>query len=194
LTKRKRKARKQMNEIVIGGKIEYSDYKKFNLYHIKNRYIIKFLLLTIAYIGIIWGLNLVTDVNLINLGYTLLISVVLSAVTILLLLVTFFNRLKKIYYSSSRIQLEQNYIINEQGIKCKNDRGESIVTWEDIIEIIQCNDHIIIYTSLVQAIIIPNKFFKSENEFSETKYIISNKLDKKKIKFKISKRSSNYIA
>lgn len=175
-----------MQEISFGGKINYDDYKRYNIYHIKKGYIKKFLLLSIAYFMIIYGFKFVGVLNTVNLIFALLLSVCLSGITIFFLLLVFFNRLKKIYNSSTRMIIEQNYEITELGIKCTNSRGVSTITWDDIYEVIEYKDHMIIYTSLVQAIIIPNNFFKDNNDFLKMKNIFLNKLKKEKLKFKLT--------
>lgn len=167
-----------MENISFSGKIEFEEYKKYNIYHSRKSYVVKFFILFISYLAMIFGLGVGYEIQseARRILYMTSISFVLSIMTILFLVLNLFRRVKKVFISSNRVNLEQYYTVVEEGIKCKNDRGETIVSWEDIVKVCKYKEIIIVYTSIAQALVIPKRFFNSEDEFEVFQRIFKEKL------------------
>jgi len=171
-----------MEEITFGGKLTFEDYKTFNMYHLTKRYMKKLLILFCAYTMILYGTFKDELYEVGGLPLIILISVVISILTVVVLVLISLKRTKTIYNSSSRMKLEHRFLVRDEGVLCKNENGESIVKWDEIIAVIEKKYMILLYTSTIQAVIIPKRFFVSECDKIEFKKIVLEKVDNKKLK------------
>ncbi|NOQ48560.1 MAG: hypothetical protein GQ576_05420 [Methanococcoides sp.] len=179
-------------EIFLSGKISYNDYKMFNRFHLRKLYIKKFIALFFLYCMMFYGLSIIT-ISFMGPVSMIILSLFLSLLTVGVLILITFKRLKSIYYSNKRIQLEKIYSITKNGTKWTDARGESVIKWEDIVLAAECKELILIYISIVQALIIPKRFFKSNDDFVKFKNLIEQKISTEKIKMDLDHLDGNNV-
>lgn len=166
-----------MREISFTGKLSYDDYKKYNAYHFKRRYIIIAIILFLAYYVVCTGamLNLFINYKFLIIG---IISFSLSLFTSLSLILIRNRKIKAIYNSSQRIKTECIYKTIFKGILIKSENGTSLLKWKNIIKVTEKNEMVILYTSPVQALIIARGYFDTNQDFFDFKNIIKEKVKK----------------
>lgn len=167
-----------MREISFSGKLSYDDYKKYNTYHFKRKYIIISIILFSAYCMAFTGVmfNLLSSTHRFLL--IALLSLGFSILTLALLLFVRNTKIKFIYNSSPRMKIKSTYKTIYKGILIKSDQGSSLVKWEDIIKTIEKSELVILYTSPVQALIISKEYFQNDQDFLDFKGIFKEKFKK----------------
>lgn len=167
-----------MDKIIFKGSISFGDFKAYNMYHVKNRYIRKLIILFCAY-SILFYIFAHTYFNILQI---LLLSAGMSLLAEGALIMIFFKRIGAIYNSSARIKNEFIYEASNEGIKCTSDNSNNFVKWNEIITASEYRKVIMLYTSLNQAFILPYRFFKSESDIEKLKKIIKDKISAEKVK------------
>jgi len=168
-----------LREISFNGKLSYDDYKKYNVYHFKRRYIAISIILFLAYCIIFTGaiFNMLSSADRFLL--IAIISLVLSLFTTTILILIRDKKIKNIYNSSPRMKNESTYKTIFKGILIKSEQGSSLVKWKDIIRAADKNEIVILYISPVQALIIPREYFQNDLDFSDFKDILKEKIKNK---------------
>ena len=89
----------------------------------------------------------------------------------------------KEYKSEPSIKGEMTYISSDEGIRLKCESSDAFFKWEEIQKAILVRDMFILYVTIMKAIVIPTRFFDSEEDIDLFKNIISENMDTTKIKF-----------
>lgn len=167
-----------MEEIIFTGSLTFQDFKTYNVYHVKNRYIRKLIILFCVY-SVLFYIFVHTYFNI---AQILLISAAMSLLAEGVLLMIFFKRITAIFKSGTRIRNEFTYKVSDKGVNCTSENSSNLIKWNEIIKASEYKKVIMLYTSLNQAIIIPGRFFKNENDREGLIKIIRNKVSSEKVK------------
>ncbi len=97
------------------------------------------------------------------------------------------RNLKKQFRTNKLLQQETEYTISENGIHRKSESFDSTYKWYDIYKIIEKENMFIIYESSNSVLILPKRFFYSDNELARLKELIKEKMDADKYKMLKSK-------
>lgn len=176
------------NEVKANFKLEFKDYKDFNIHHSRKHFygaaILYFVLFIITMLFKIFSSGM--DAQLLK---KILIVVVPTGILLAsLILLTFYFLIafhsKKVFKSQRRLQEEQNYIINDDGISLINKSSNNNIGWENIFKVTESKNSIFIYLGNVNSMIIPKRAFNSNDDITILKDIIKRNLSAEKIKIK----------
>ena len=164
-------------EVSFKGKLTFEDYRKSSFYHSRNRFLKTLLILFISYTLVFWGI------------YTkrfdttaILLALSCSIVTEIFLIITTYFRIKSVFYSESLLKLEQNYFANMDGISIKTEQTNALYLWNDIIASKEYKDMFILQVSKIKAMVIPKRYFSSEDDIKCFKSLIIEKSMSSKVK------------
>lgn len=167
-----------MREISFRGKLSCEDYRKYNAYHFKRRYIIISIILFSFYFIVFTGAMINRLINIYVFIYIALISLAFSLLTTAFIILIGNKKVKKLYNSSPRIKIESIYKTIFKGILVKTDQGTRLFKWRDMHKAVEKRGLIILYISSVQALIIPREYFENDQDFLDFKDIVKEKVNK----------------
>ncbi|NLP29005.1 MAG: YcxB family protein [Clostridia bacterium] len=172
-----------MREIRFGGKLTCQDFIKINRYHFKNSNIKTFLAQVCAYLII--ALSILADkiTSIPRLILLLFLTIGLGFITAAIFNCIRIKKLKCVYKSSKGMETDKIYITKEEGLLCKDEKGDSLIKWKDIYKIEEKPDMILIYTTPIQTAAILKSFFETESDLAEFKKILRDKVLDSRISF-----------
>ena len=98
--------------------------------------------------------------------------------------VSLYFRTKSHFESDKLIQEEQNYQIDENGVKAKSEYGNSDIPWDKVYGAHLNKKYITIALSKSRMYLLPARFFEGE-QMQELSELLKNTLPKSKVKGKI---------
>ncbi|WP_392389068.1 YcxB family protein [Gracilibacillus massiliensis] len=126
---------------------------------------------------------LVKQIQNLPLVFYISISLFASGLFTILLYKTIQKRSYREFYSDHLATKEIRYTINSQGINYQSGRSHVYIEWENIIKGYEHNDMFCLYISNMKAILLPKRYFESNDDISSFKKLISensNKINLKK--------------
>jgi hypothetical protein len=171
---------KNTNEIYAAGTLTYNDYKKHNSYHIKKMVIGYFFFA--FFILICMGLLRVSGPLYLIIPFISVIAGIIAGSITLLLAIGIRIRGRKEFKSDTLITNEIKYTINNNGINQEiNSKSNAFIKWEEILKGYEHGNMLRLYISRNKAIILPKRFFRSNDDLITFKKIIRNNLNKAKL-------------
>lgn len=100
------------------------------------------------------------------------------------------RQIKRAWESNKLLQAEASGIIDRDGLVWRNTYSETRYPWEILLKYQEKSDFLILYVGINQAIILPRRFFHSEEDWQEFRHLVIEKLPNKSNKK--SQSSSGY--
>ncbi len=171
----------EQNDVYIKGTITYEDFKKYNLYHTKKGRSGFFIF------GVLFSLFLVLynidELLFLILPLFMIFSIIVTGLATLIITTAVRIRARREFNSDPFIKSEIRYIINENGITQQiSKRVNNYLEWDYILKGYELDDMFLIYVSKNKAIIIPKRFFASNDDLHALKKIISRNTNRIKLK------------
>ncbi|WP_461613924.1 YcxB family protein [Clostridium sp. Marseille-QA1073] len=175
-------------EVKANFKLEFKDYKDFNIHHSKKHFYGAAILYFILFMGTIlfkifsngMDAQLLKEILIIAIPTgILLVSLILGA---FYFLIVFYS--KKVFKSEMLLQEEQNYIINDDGILLISKSSNNNIGWKNIFKVTESKNSIFIYLGNIKSMIIPKRAFNSNDDIGILKDIMKRNLTAEKIKIK----------
>ncbi|HHW31971.1 MAG TPA: YcxB family protein [Clostridiaceae bacterium] len=93
---------------------------------------------------------------------------------------------KRIYSANSELSKTQSYNITDYGITLNTTNSYKNVKWEEVFKVIELSEYFLVFTSPTAegAFVLPKRSFINENQITLFKQIITQNLEKKKLKLK----------
>ncbi len=152
-------------------KIAMDDYVEFNMYHSKNSRTFKNSMLVITLLGpaIFITFALVYFGDLLGVSIFLVASIIWIAFIRKYMWATSRRRIIKFINEgdTSEIFELKKLIVNDDGVLWSSKTSEGKYNWNAIIKICDLEEHIYLYVSSIQAIIIPKNVIDENGEFIE---------------------------
>lgn len=146
-------------ELKIKVKLEFNDFLNFQFWHLRKRYLNKFI-----FFGIFFLLAFVVVIPIIfgiGIGSIDLLQFVAPFIFIILFPVVFFVGIyyaaKKSFYNDRQIQKEQEYIFDLSGFQFSNENSQTKLTWNELFRFEESKKNLLIYCSPAKCFIIPKK-------------------------------------
>lgn len=158
------------NDLSFRGTLSLKDFQKFQFYHMRKFYILYFwfvvflasLAMTILYPG--------------SWLSSLLFSLAISILGMGLLAILYRFRFKREYASDALMQREIQYRLTEAGIRQSTKSTNAHFDWKNIRAAHKNKGIYRLYVSRSKALIIPERFFASEEDKREFEKIVSSHL------------------
>ncbi|WP_066190361.1 YcxB family protein [Gracilibacillus timonensis] len=166
-------------EIVAVGKITYDEFKQHHMYHVRK------LLIGFFFISLFLEMCLCLVVNQMQISLLpvyLGISLLASGLLTYLLFIAHQKRINKEFRSDLLATKEITYTMNQEGIDYQAERTHIYVEWENIVKGKEYKDMFGLYTSTIKTIVLPKRYFKSDEDIMAFKQLISANTDKVKLK------------
>ncbi|HCQ89487.1 MULTISPECIES: YcxB family protein [unclassified Clostridium] len=175
-------------EVKANFKLEFKDYKDFNIHHSRKHFYAAGFLYFILFIGTILFkvLSNGMDTQLLKEMFIVMIPTGILLISLILLafyfLIVFYS--KKVFKSEMLLQEEQNYIINDDGILLISKSSNNNIGWKNIFKVTESKNSMFIYLGDIKSMIIPKRAFSSNDDIGILKDIIKRNLTAEKIKIK----------
>ncbi|TRM12177.1 YcxB family protein [Lentibacillus cibarius] len=111
------------------------------------------------------------------------IALILSIIIFLVLKKMFKRQAIKEYESDRLVKNEASYTFSSEGINQQIRRSNNFFEWSDIRLALEREEMFLLYVSKRKAIILPKRFFGSDDEFDLFKNIVSKNIETSKVKF-----------
>lgn len=175
-------------ELSIRGTLTAKEYKKFSSFH-TSRWILWITISTyiVLFLGLIYIQYKPGDIlNFGDMAAILLISSTASVciATLIFLYAKVVIRVKatREYKSDQLIKNELTYTFSDAGIHQKRGRSINDIDWNEIVSIKEFAPMFLIYLSRNKAMIIPKRFFESEEEIKLFKKMVNENVTQEKNK------------
>ncbi|GGI11510.1 YcxB family protein [Gottfriedia solisilvae] len=162
--------------ITFAGKLTFDEFKKYNFYHTKRKLVYSFLVvliyLTVCFKFIFPQFRLVV---------LFIVCVILAILITALFRFIIYLRVRKEFKSDNLIKNEINFVADNEGIHQKVKSSNLCIEWDDIISAFENEDLFRLYISRNKAIVIPKRYFCSEDDVTTFKKLINEKLAIKQV-------------
>lgn len=167
-------------EITLDVTLTPNDFIKYQFYHMRKFYILYFwMVVLIASLVLIIWYPLYWEI-------WLLFSLFFAALGNMLMAVFLRRHLLKDFNSDPVTRGEYKFRITDAGIEQKKIKSESRFEWEDIRTVYRNKDLYRLYIARKRAIVIPARFFASEEDREAFEKIVSSHVPPKENKFSAS--------
>lgn len=175
-------AYEEKKEVIAEGKLKYTEFKKYTKIHQKRSLLFYFIFLFLAATSILFYVLYDTE----DFTYVLLFSSVLAlTITIIMtgmLFVVLRVKSSREYKSDWILKKEVFYTISKTGIYQKIGKSHSLIEWKSILYVREHKDLFLIYLTKRAALILPKRYFESNEDVGCFKNMINKNLDTKKNK------------
>lgn len=169
-----------MAHIAFDYTMSLTDYQAFNRLHY-------FKPLRVGIFGFFFVLNLVFFIYALifvnELNYTLHLFPPVILVMIALLPLFSDLRAKKVYETASFFREKQHVVVNDEKIEAMSESGNFVATWDKVYQAVEFKPMFAIYTSKLQAFIIPKSCLTPEN-MAALRQLLTAHIEPKKLKLK----------
>lgn len=166
-----------MNNITCHGQLSQKEFIMFRLFDSRKRLIIvSFPLFLLIFILLL----LMNTVNINSFsGLSILLWSLVSTLLyyILVTIATYFVA-KKGYQADPYTRRINTYFINEEYIFQQNERGEAKHIWKEIHQVFEFANMFIIYLAPTRAVVLPYRFFESNEDRKTLKEIMKQRVNK----------------
>lgn len=165
------------NKIILEFTGTFSELKKYSFYVLRKKILYGFIGMFIFYTLLDMGLSqrMCTSKDLLR---SLIVSIFLVSV----FCISMYIRIWKAYFKDPLLKLKKTYTLSNHGINITTSQSEMAVSWEEIIKIKELNDMFIFYVTSCIGIMLPKKYFKSQDEINLFKALIQKEAKTKNIK------------
>jgi hypothetical protein len=169
-------------EIKVNTELSGGDVQEFNLWFSLNSRMIITSFSVIAYFMIM--LMITKDYS--ATGVTILAgtAIVLAVVLWYITRSSISKKSRKAFESDNLAKQPQNYIISDEGIQYESESGEGQIKWEDIYKIGETGSLFAFFVSSNRALILPKRFFQSEEDKQFFKELARKHMFSSRVKFK----------
>ncbi|MFT8317401.1 MAG: YcxB family protein [Sporolactobacillus sp.] len=160
--------------ITFAGTLTYQEYKTFCYAHARKA--------ALSGILIVWFAGFLINLTLLPWQYALLLAflIALAANQFMRILAAFRYRQE---FNSDRLsrENESRYLARENGLLIRIEgRLRTFYRWDDFIRVIERPELIVLYVSKNKVIIIPKRYFKSNDDLAAFRRLLSVRLPVKK--------------
>jgi YcxB-like protein len=175
----------EKDTLILRGTLTKKEYKKHGDYHFKKILHTIFLSFMIfSFLTFVIGTWNAEDLdNVFSYIFFALFSLVLSSVLLIGLKIITKLKASREYKSDPLVKREITYIISSQEIHQKIGRSNNYLEWEQIRTAYENTEMFRLYVSRAKAIVLPKRYFASEEEIKLLKRLITKNLSKDKVKF-----------
>jgi hypothetical protein len=175
----------EKDTLILRGTLTKKEYKKHGDYHFKKILHTIFLSFMIfSFLTFVIGTWNAEDLdNVFSYIFFALFSLVLSSVLLIGLKIITKLKASREYKSDPLVKKEITYIISSQEIHQKIGKSNNYLEWEQIRTAYENTEMFRLYVSRAKAIVLPKRYFASEEEIKLLKRLITKNLSKDKVKF-----------
>ncbi|ASA24678.1 YcxB family protein [Paenibacillus donghaensis] len=170
------------NQINVETALKSTDSQEFNLWFSLNSRIILTAFTVAAYFAVM--LLITKDYSTQSLTILTATSVALAPVLWWINRSSIVKKSKKAFESDALAQQPQSYTITEEGIHYESEAGSGQVKWEEIFKIGETVNLFVFFVSSNRALIIPKRFFNSEQDKAGFKDVARKHMFSNRVKFK----------
>lgn len=171
--------------LTLRGTLSKQEFKKHGDYHFNKIFYtictLFFIFSYLYFLTVIWNSE-----DLHKVFYYVifaLISLVFSSILLIAFKINIKLKAGREFKSDPLIKCEITYIISAQEIHQKIGRSNHYLEWKQIRKAYENNDMFRLYVSRAKAIVLPKRFFASEEEIQQLKLFITENLNKDKVNF-----------
>ena len=168
-------------QVSAKGIVNLKEFKRYNKYHVRKREMTCFFLSLVLFF-ITFYVSMTGDFLSVII-FSILFSVITSILLTFVIKLINIRAAMKEYKSESKIKSEMIYIFNSEGIRLKTESSDALFRWEEIQRAIQKKEMFILYVTTIKAIVIPKRFFCTEEDIELFKGIVLENMDATKVKF-----------
>lgn len=171
--------------ITLTGTLTKKEFTKHGDYHFNKIFyticLLFFIFSCLYFLIVIWNSEDLHKVFY----YVIFASISLLFSSILLIALKINTKLKagREFKSDPLIKSEITYIISAQEIHQKIGKSNHYLEWKKIRKAYENNDMFRLYVSRAKAIVLPKRYFASEEDIQQLKMLITENLNKDKVKF-----------
>lgn len=160
-------------------KLSLEDYTSFNMFFLRKQLVVP----PIIFLLIVLLIMSVFNFDLITVIAFLIISVLMFGILFLFNLLYIKRLAKKQYLSSRSMQLENELVLDDSGIRENGECGTTIAMWTDVLYAVESNKAFHIHFSRMQAFVIPKRII-DKKEDADIRTLLKNNLPEKKYRLK----------
>jgi YcxB-like protein len=165
-------------DVSVSGTLTSKEYKKFSSFH-TNKWVMWFVISTYILFFSLLSYILYSPGDIFNFGEMASLLFVSSTVSILIALLFFLYakgiirfKAAREYKSDHLIKNEITYTFSENGINQKRGKSINYIDWNEIVFIKEYSPMFLIYVSKNKAIVLPKRFFESDEQIKIFKNMI----------------------
>ncbi|NUU62932.1 YcxB family protein [Paenibacillus agri] len=169
-------------EIKVDTELSSGDVQEFNLWFSLNSRIIVTSFSVVAYFAIM--LAITKNYSTSSLSILAVTAVGLAIILWFITRSSLTKKSKRAFESDNQSKLPQSYVISDEGIRHQSDSGSGHVKWEEIYKIGETASLFAFFVSANQALILPKRFFQSEDDKQFFKELARKHMFSNRVKFK----------
>jgi YcxB-like protein len=175
----------EKDTLILRGTLTKKEFTKHGDYHFKkilHTIFLSFMIFSfLTYVIATWNAEDLDDVF--SYIFFALFSLILSSVLLIGLKIITKLKAYREYKSDPLVKREITYIISSQEIHQKIGKSNNYLEWEQIRTAYENTEMFRLYVSRAKAIVLPKRYFASEEEIQLLKRLITKNLSKDKVKF-----------
>ncbi|SFE28075.1 YcxB-like protein [Lentibacillus persicus] len=176
--------------VSVRGTLSFEDIKEFQIHHLKFLGIIAFITIFVLFTPLLFIAMRIIFLDILRVNL-LFIQVVLALILSLIAatLMYFWFRLvirfrsTSEYKSDQQIRSEVIYTFCDDGINQKRSNSNIYYEWDDVISIYEHQNMYLLYVSKFKAIILPKRFFETEDQKELFKQVVCKNITTQKTKW-----------
>ncbi|MDX8045266.1 YcxB family protein [Gracilibacillus sp. S3-1-1] len=172
---------KETERVHLTGSLTFNDYKKHLTYHLRKPVLFYFCF--VFFFTVYFCYNIISDG-----AYIIIVPIVTIVATLVALIFSFLLNLllrllgRREFNSDLISKNEIKYIIDDEGIRQQvTERMHNFIEWRYIIKYYESEDLFRLYVSRRKAIIIPKRFFVSNDDLKVFKKIVNQNISRVKL-------------
>lgn len=166
--------------LTFHGKLTFKEFKIYNIFHSRKAQVVMFVVSFFAAF-FMWSTLRSTPSSFLD--FRLVITSILFGVIGVFMLYTVTNRqARKHFYSESFMKLKQSYTVNKDGIILETERSKANFQWSDVISAHELESLFLVYVAKAKAMVIPKRYFETDQDISKFKSFLTTELESKKVK------------
>ncbi|MCY7978424.1 YcxB family protein [Bacillus inaquosorum] len=173
------------HSVFLEGAISLRDMRYYFIYRQRKAAVIcyMYIFLLSALVYSVYGFPFTVYNNeTLELIYNGIFIAVVSLIFTLIFTAFLYLRLRTGYKNSERLKRKRTYTINRQGIQIQSKNYDALFEWNEIKGAAEYRHLFSIKTSSHQLILIPQRFFKFENERHSFRQLVKEHVPAKKVK------------
>ncbi|WP_066190356.1 YcxB family protein [Gracilibacillus timonensis] len=159
-------------EVTAEGALTYDEFKKYNMYHQRKLLIGFFIFASII------GIYPFTATDHLPLIIFIIFSLLLAVLATKILSRIFKKGAYKEFHSDRLASKEMTYTMKQEGINYQVGRSHVFVEWGNIVKGAEHKEMFCLYISSIKALVLPKRYFASDEDIMVFKQLISSNTDK----------------
>lgn len=161
-------------DVHCGGTLTWREFKKYNFYARRKLFTIT----SISFFIILFLLNMILFRQML-LSFTM--AAVFALILWILITIIFPLKVRNEYSSNQLIKQEIQYDVTNDEVVQTRGKSKTFFQWEDFISAYEHKDMFRVHISKNQAVVLPKRFFKNDDEISDFRRLISTSMHVKKV-------------